>query len=108
MGGNIELIRRDRQKTFAFTINSRALNETIVSSEPLLMGSIMIEPNFKKTKILIYEDDAISQLELENIFYQLNLTSHVSFYSSGNSITKAVKNFFYEEEFNSVALIIID
>jgi hypothetical protein len=95
MGGNIENIRRDRKKTFAFTIKSRALNETILSSEPLLMGSITIEPNFKKTKILIYEDDAISQLELENIFYQINLTSHVSFYRSGNSITKAVKNFFF-------------
>ena len=62
-----------------------------------------------KSKIFIFEDEVFSQIALENIlFEQLKLFNYTSFYNSGASILRAIRDMYYENEMNIVALVIID
>ena len=50
-----------------------------------------------------------SQIALENILFdELRLKSKTSFFNSGNSIFKEIKNLYEEHHANQVALVVID
>ena len=115
MGGDVKLMRKIKsqvgEKAFVVNVKARQLDAPAPEQEQQvgLESIFVIDNDITKSKILIFEDQAFSQIALESIFYDdLKLRSHVTFFNNGNSIAKAIRSLYKEREANQVALVVID
>ena len=79
-----KLSGRAGAKAFVLNIKATEPNDSTTYGSQLDLDSIQLSTVAGQSKILIFEDNFIGQIALENIFYEeLKLKESVSFYNNG-------------------------